>query len=175
MVIYCVKGENLQGHESFIPTKLNPRLRELFNLYFTVIRPVEVFLASALDPTLGRSGQHAGRAIFQVDRAGPQGLLRCPMESCTEYRNTSASLQSHLQEVHGGAFSRRWQNTAISERNQLPSMPDHLRQDDDWERHIDKVVTVAKAGPQSGDVRLAVFLLLYGASYSNSPTHLTIA
>lgn len=55
-------------------------------------------------------------------------------------------------------------------------MPEHLRQDDDWERHIDKVVTVAKAGPQSsGDVKLAVFLLLYGASYSNSPTYLTIA
>lgn len=54
MVIRRVKGENLQGHESFIPTKLNPRLRELFDLYFTVIRPVEVILASALDPALGR-------------------------------------------------------------------------------------------------------------------------
>ncbi|KAF4584744.1 hypothetical protein EYR38_001975 [Pleurotus pulmonarius] len=38
----------------FYPAGLNPRLRELFNLYFTVIRPVEVILASALDPALGR-------------------------------------------------------------------------------------------------------------------------
>ncbi|KAG5220702.1 ATP-dependent DNA helicase [Salix suchowensis] len=54
MVIRRVKGENLQGHESFISTKLNPRLHELFDLYFTVIRPVEVILASALDPAFGR-------------------------------------------------------------------------------------------------------------------------